>query len=263
MNILIFVGLHILGPGACVCVPYRLCVCLQILNQLDRVKQPLIITCEIYSTGPESSEVILVSAAHCNFVCKVIFSGTHIHLLTFAASKDEDDNVVEICCCRDPHLPESCLPRRPFDDQRSSYCGREPSLRSAEPSEVNIVCSEFSLVIQPEQVSVEKEVVLKIRKITNFPGYQQGTNEDTGENLKGPYAGGDIAVYHITSESKEKAKRAMEGGTLSPACLPESSYTNPKGVFAAWLDQEPFYRLSTTDIEAYEKEYLTIKTVEV
>ena len=128
---------------------------------------------------------------------------------------------------------------------------------------MNIVCSEYSLAIQPEQVSEEEEVVLKIRKITNFPGYQQGTNEDTGENLKGPYAGGDIAVYHITFESKKAAKKSMEGGTLWPACLPESSYTNPKGVFAAWLDQEPFYRLSTTDIEAYEKEYLTIKTVEV
>ena len=128
---------------------------------------------------------------------------------------------------------------------------------------MNIVCSEYSLAIQPEQVSEEEEVVLKIRKITNFPGYQQGTNEDTGENLKGPYAGGDIAVYHITSESKEKAKRAMEGGTLSPACLPESSYTNPRGIFAGWLDQEPFYRISTTDIRDYEQEFLTIKTVEV
>ena len=128
---------------------------------------------------------------------------------------------------------------------------------------MNIVCSEYSLAIQPEQVSEEEEVVLKIRKITNYPGYQQGTNEDTGENLKGPYAGGDIAVYHITSESKEKAKRAMERGTLSPACLPEASYTNPKGIFAGWLDQEPFYRLSTTNIRAYEREYLTIKTVEV
>ena len=119
------------------------------------------------------------------------------------------------------------------------------------------------MAVQPEQVSVEKEVVLQIRKITNHPGYQQGTNEDTGENLKGPYAGGDIAVYHITSESKEKAKKSMSEGTLSPACLPESSYTNPKGVFAGWLDQEPFYRVSATSIKAYEKEYLTIKTVEV
>ena len=128
---------------------------------------------------------------------------------------------------------------------------------------MNIVCSEYSLAIQPEQVSEEKEVVLKIRKITNYPGYQQGTNEDTGTNLKGPYAGGDIAVYHVTSESKEKAKKSMEAGTLSPACLPEESYKKDSGLFAGWLDQEPFYRLSTTNISLYEKEYLVLKTVEV
>ena len=119
------------------------------------------------------------------------------------------------------------------------------------------------MAIQPEQVSEEKEVVLKIRKITNYPGYQQGTNEDTGANLKGPYAGGDIAVYHVTSESKEKAKKSMEAGTLSPACLPEESYKKESGLFAGWLDQEPFYRLSTSNITSYEREYLTLKTVEV
>ena len=61
---------------------------------------------------------------------------------------------------------------------------------------MNIICSEYSLAVQPEQVSPENELVLKIERITNFPSYEQGTDEDTGENLKGPYAGGDIAVYH-------------------------------------------------------------------
>ena len=93
--------------------------------------------------------------------------------------------------------------------------------------------------------------------------YDQGTSEDTGENLKGPYAGGDIAVYHITSKSKEKAKQRMQEGTLSPACLPQKDYESESGIFAGWLDQEPFYRLSTTSIESYEKEYLTLRTVEV
>ena len=170
---------------------------------------------------------------------------------------------MEICCCREPSLPESCHPRFPFDDQRSSYCGRSPELRPAEPSELNIVCSEHSLAIQPEQVSPEKELVLKIRRIINFPGYQQGANRDRGENLKGPYAGGDIAVYKITPESKKRAKKSMKEGTLSPACLPQRSYETEKGLFAGWLDQEPFYRLSTGNIQAYEREYLRIRTVEV
>ena len=215
------------------------------------------------STGPESSEVVLVSAAHCNFICKVIASCDHLMKIIVSSSKDKDNNIVEICCCREPHLPESCLPREPFDDQRSSYCGREPKLRPAEPSELNIVCSEYSLAIEPEQVSREKELVLKIWKIINFPGYQQGTNKDRGENLKGPYAGGDIAVYKITSESKKKAKKSMKEGPLTPACLPQRGYEGERGIFAGWLDQEPFYRLSSVDIRDYEREYLTIRTVEV
>ena len=107
---------------------------------------------------------------------------------------------------------------------------------------------------------------MKIEQIINFPKYQQGTAEDRGENLKGPYAGGDIAVYKITSDSKKKAKERMHmenGKWLSPACLPERSYEVERGVFAGWLDQEPFYRVSTTNIQDYEDEFLRIRTVEV
>ena len=128
---------------------------------------------------------------------------------------------------------------------------------------MNIVCSEYSLAIQPEQVSPEKELVLQIERITNSPDYEQGTDEDTGENLKGPYAGGDIAVYHITLESKKKAKKRMREKTLSPACLPQKDYESERGIFAGWLDQEPFYRVATADIETYEEEYLTLRRVEV
>ena len=99
--------------------------------------------------------------------------------------------------------------------------------------------------------------------ITNFPGYQQGTESGTVENLKGPFAGGDIVVYHISAESKEKAKRGMKQGNLSPACLPEKNYESEMGIFAGWLDQEPFYRLSTSNIETYEREYQTLRTVQV
>ena len=171
--------------------------------------------------------------------------------------------MVEICCCRNSSLPESCLPRSPTDDQRSSYCGNNPRLHPAKPSELKIVCSEHSLAIQPEQVSPEKELVLNIEQIKNFPGYQQGTDEDTGENMKGPYAGGDIAVYHITSESKKKAKGRMNDNALSPACLPQKEYQSERGIFAGWLDQEPFYRVATANIQSYEEEYLTLKRVQV
>ena len=170
---------------------------------------------------------------------------------------------MEICCCREANLPDSCRPRYPDDPNGSSYCGRGPGLRPAEPSELNIVCSEDSLAIQPEQVSPEEELVLKIREIINYPGYQQGTSKDMGANPKGPYAGGDIAVYKITPESKKRAKKRMKDGTLTPACLPQKSYTRKRGIFAGWLDQEPFFRVSTNNLKGYERAYLKIRQVEV
>ena len=44
--------------------------------------------------------------------------------------------------------------------QESSYCGLKPMLKPAEPSDMLIVCSEYSLQIKPESTSVEEEVVL-------------------------------------------------------------------------------------------------------
>ena len=126
-----------------------------------------------------------------------------------------------------------------------------------------IVCSEYSLQIQPETSSVEEEVVLFLDKITNFPRYTTGTEEDIGANLKGPYAGGDIAVYHLTRESLALLKSKMSPGKLWPACLPKKDYTDDRGIFAGWLDQEPFYRRVTDTIQAYEDTYLTLKSVEV
>ena len=77
---------------------------------------------------------------------------------------------------------------------------------AAEPSDLTIVCNEYSLMVQPEANSEEEEVVLYLDRITNFPTYTSGTPADTGANLKGPYAGGDIAVYHLKRESKQKLK---------------------------------------------------------
>ena len=81
--------------------------------------------------------------------------------------------------------------------------------------------------------------------------------------MKGPYAGADIAVYHLKSESKKKLKDKMTKKKLWPACLPKKSYTSKRGIFGGWLDQEPFYRLSTDSLLAYEKKFLTLKAVTV
>ena len=55
----------------------------------------------------------------------------------------------------------------------------------------------------------------------------------------------------------------MSSGKLWPACLPKKDYTDDRGIFAGWLDQEPFYRWETDTIQAYEDTYLTLKKVEV
>ena len=134
---------------------------------------------------------------------------------------------------------------------------------AAEPSDMTIVCNEYSLMIKPEKDSVEEEVVLYLDRVTNYPGYSPGTPADTGADMKGPYAGGDIAVYHLKSESKKRLKDAMSKKKLWPACLPKKSYTDQRGIFGGWLDQEPFYRLSTDSLTAYEKKFLTLKAVQV
>ena len=133
----------------------------------------------------------------------------------------------------------------------------------AEPSDLAIVCNEYSLMIRPEASSIEEEVVLYLERIRNHPRYSPGTPEDTGANMKGPYAGADIAVYHLKSESKKKLKGKMTKKKLWPACLPKKSYTSKRGIFGGWLDQEPFYRLSTDSLLAYEKKFLTLKAVTV
>ena len=112
-------------------------------------------------------------------------------------------------------------------------------------------------------MSKEKEVVLYLDRITNYPDYSPGTPADTGAEMKGPYAGGDIAVYHLKNESKKRLKAAMSKEKLWPACLPKKSYSDKRGIFGGWLDQEPFYRLSTDSLLAYEKNYLTLKAVQV
>ena len=149
--------------------------------------------------------------------------------------------------------------------QTSSYCGTKPRLVAAEPSDLNIVCSQSSIQVKPEAGSNEETQVLHLEKITNHPDYSPGTTNDVGADLKGPYAGGDIAVYHLREESKTKLKKAMKARKLWPACLPRrpEEYTGKQGIFAGWIDQEPFYRVSTDKISTYEMNYLTLRATQV
>ena len=74
----------------------------------------------------------------------------------------------------------------------------------------------------------------------------------------------EISRY-ITSPRKpsKKIKRKMKRGILWPACLPKKKSTQKKGIFVGWLDQEPYYRVNTDRISAYESFYLFRRKIEV
>ena len=86
-----------------------------------------------------------------------------------------------------------------------------------------------------------------------------------GADLKGPYAGHDIAVYRLTDESKSKVKKTMrtDPDSLRPACLPRREYPSQNGQFAGWLDQEPYYRQEELTVDVLERQYGFLRTVRV
>ena len=56
-----------------------------------------------------------------------------------------------------------------FLQQFNSYCGKNPSLRPANPSDLNIVCSEWDVGPVSESLSLEDEVVLQVSGYLNHP----------------------------------------------------------------------------------------------
>jgi hypothetical protein len=128
----------------------------------------------------------------------------------------------------------------------------------AEPGDIQIVCGQYNIDAIPEAFTPEEEKVLKVIKITNHPWYTPGTNEDVGANVKGPYAGNDISVYHV-----DDAGVYLNKETMWPACLPraeeavQSRTTQTKDFFSGWMDPEPYYRISNKNkVGVYRKTYL-------
>ena len=116
---------------------------------------------------------------------------------------------------------------------------------------MQIVCGEFSLLKEPERFSEENEVVLEIRKIINHELYDPG---QPGKERRGPYRGGDIAVYKV-----DGSKLALKKKELYPACLPRSSseYEEQPGIFSGWVDPEPIHRVNKwKKLRNYIKNYL-------
>eukprot|EP00090_Calanus_glacialis_P006443 TRINITY_DN15014_c0_g1_i2.p1 TRINITY_DN15014_c0_g1~~TRINITY_DN15014_c0_g1_i2.p1 ORF type:complete len:509 (-),score=78.22 TRINITY_DN15014_c0_g1_i2:81-1556(-) len=184
-------------------------------------------------SGPP--DPILVSAAHCNYVCK----------------DSRTMELQDICCCRETSERSSCR-------KDSSYCTKNAQLTEADISEMQIVCGEHSLLVQPEAFSEETEVVLEILEIINHKDYSPGKPG----KLEGPYLGSDIAVYRVndTRFFHDNGTSKIEEKKLYPACLPKSKETYSsalkRGIFAAWSDPEPVYRIDNiTSLELYTLNY--------
>jgi len=131
---------------------------------------------------------ILVSAAHCNSVCR-----------------DADtQQPIEICCCLQTSDAGSC-------QETSSFCPPSTVMDIAKPEEIIIVCDKNSLERVPEVNTEELEVVLKVKKVVNHPKYKRGK----------PIDGYDIAVYHV--EPNEILKVQMRRKVILPACFPTNT----------------------------------------
>jgi len=108
---------------------------------------------------------------------------------------------------------------------------------------------------KPHDYSDEDEIVLNIKRIIKHPNYEPGTNEDR----RGPYTGYDIAVYQVDDTNLKLERRK-----LYPACLPKPQYESTKGIFAAWLDPEPYYRVNDErTLKTYRRNYQYLKQVQM
>ena len=138
--------------------------------------------------------------------------------------------------------------------QTSSYCGQDAQLRLAEPSDLSLVCGEWSVGEEPELYSQEVEVVLPIQKIINHPSY----------STAGPGEGYDIAVFHV-DDTKLRVDGVVREGYIYPACLPtdQDISTGKKGIFASWKDPTPLYVYYCLDfnrtVQRYRNDELVLR----
>ena len=63
------------------------------------------------SPGKNSREVVMVSSAHCNFVCKVSLSWINslIYFRSYFLQDSQTSRKLEICCCRNATEDSSCI----------------------------------------------------------------------------------------------------------------------------------------------------------
>jgi hypothetical protein len=152
----------------------------------------------------------LVSAAHCNYLCKNNASET-----------------VEICCCLEETSQYSCL--------SSDFCGSSPTLQLAKPQDLQIVCNYPSQEIRPAYLNKANPVILPIIEIRNHPSYKPLSAVEGG-----PIDGYDICVYVV-----DDSRLTMSQSSIWPACLPKASETaylpGNRGILSGWISPLPTY----------------------
>ena len=74
------------------------------------------------------------------------------------------------------------------------YCCRKADLQESKPTDLTIVCNEYSIMIKPMNISIEEEVVFHLDRVTNHPSYNPGTPADIGAELtqRVPMLGGTL-----------------------------------------------------------------------
>jgi hypothetical protein len=188
-------------------------------------------------SGPPKP-TILVSAAHCNYLCK-----------------DSKGRVVEICCCRQPESIFSC--------STSDFCGQNSTLQPALPTDLQIVCNIRSQETIPQGIGFPDATILEILEIRNHPNYKPLSQGSSVEG--GPIEGYDISIYIVDDTV---LKQRMNKSTIWPACLPQidNSYVSGnRGILAGWNDPLPTYLYASTrsktysELLAYAKDHLVMR----
>jgi hypothetical protein len=179
--------------------------------------------CGVTLLSAPPKPTIFASAAHCNYICK-----------------DETNQVVDICCCRDPLSESSC--------SNSTFCGTTNSLQLANPQDLQIVCN---ITGQADTSSTR----IRIREIRNHPNYKPLSKESINS---GPIGGFDISVY-IVDDIKFSAQ--LNPDYVWPACLPkseESYLAGNRGILAGWNEPRPTQWISGLSLQEYINQDLIV-----
>ena len=152
---------------------------------------------------------VLVTAAHCTFLCK-------------------SDNIVVPNCCCDNVAQTKCSEDR-------GNCGANPRVVEMTGQDVEIICGEWEIGNIPQQESGEEyNLILPIEEITRHPDFNISLT-----TLSTNYIQKDIAVIKVSNENQ--AKGIFVENKINPACLPTTIEVSASAIHSGWSNPPPFY----------------------